>query len=287
MKSRSVIVIFVAFIAAFVLAGPVTAQDIVVSAADPASAAQGTTGLSVRITGKGFKRGANARFLRTGTSDPDGIVVNSTTYVSSDELIANIDVSPQTSLDKFDIEVSAAGRTGKGTEMFGVIPGGQAAGCVLPSSSPQFQLVGTLNSLSGTSPRFTGSFGVHVAMRPATISVDGSPRAALVAAVGSAESRAIEVFVLDAQSGAELQHVSVVPDASVVLGPRSMAAGDVNDDGIPDFALADPFANAAFVLVGDTTDGTLSYSARRVSTNRNIRCVRLGVGARRPERCRR
>ena len=133
MKSRSVIVIFVAFIAAMFLAGPVAAQDIVVSAADPASAAQGTTGLSVRITGKGFKRGATARFLRTGTSDPDGIVVNSTTYVSSDELIANIDVSPQTSLDKFDIEVSAAGRTGKGTEMFGVIPAGHAARDTLPA----------------------------------------------------------------------------------------------------------------------------------------------------------
>ena len=48
------------------------------------------------------------------------------------------------------------------------------------------------------------------------------------------------------------------------LAPAALAAGDVNGDAIPDFALADPFANAAFVLVGATTDGTLSYSARRV-----------------------
>src|SRR5262247_4857022 len=64
-----------------------------VTAADPASTAQGTINLNVKVTGKGFKNGAKAKWFVTGTTDQGGVTVNSTTFVSGTELTANITVA--------------------------------------------------------------------------------------------------------------------------------------------------------------------------------------------------
>jgi hypothetical protein len=103
-------------------APPAAAQDIVVSAADPPSAPQGTVNLDVTIKGKNFKRGAVARFLKSDNSDPTKITVKSTTFVNRTELRANVDIADTTeALGKFDIEVqNSDGRTGKGIELFTV-----------------------------------------------------------------------------------------------------------------------------------------------------------------------
>ena len=104
------------------LAAPLQAQQIQVTAADPPAAEQGTVNLNVSIKGKGFKKGATASFVLTGTDDPDGIAVNSTTFVSAGELIANINVAETATITKFDIKVrNSDGRIGKGTELFSVI----------------------------------------------------------------------------------------------------------------------------------------------------------------------
>jgi hypothetical protein len=104
-----------------VSAPPVAAQDIIVSSADPPSAPQGTLNLDVKITGRNFKRGAVSRFFETGTTNPGGITVKSTTFVSRTELRANIDIADKALLSKFDIEVqNSDGRTGKGIELFTV-----------------------------------------------------------------------------------------------------------------------------------------------------------------------
>src|SRR5215475_14420225 len=63
-----------------------------VTAADPMSASQGTVNLNVKVAGKGFKNGAKAKWFVTGTTDPGGVTVNSTTFVSGTELTANITV---------------------------------------------------------------------------------------------------------------------------------------------------------------------------------------------------
>ena len=97
------------------------AQQVQVTAADPPSAAQGTLNLDVRILGKGFKNGARANFFVAGTTDPGGVQVNSTTFVGSTELSANITVSDAATISTFDIQVlNADGRGGKGTELFAV-----------------------------------------------------------------------------------------------------------------------------------------------------------------------
>jgi hypothetical protein len=64
-----------------------------VTAADPMAAEQGTINLNVKVTGKGFKNGANAKWFVTRTTNPGGVAVNSTTFVSSTGLSANITVA--------------------------------------------------------------------------------------------------------------------------------------------------------------------------------------------------
>jgi hypothetical protein len=101
----------------------VQAQQVQVTAADPPSAAQGTINLNVKVKGKGFKNGANAKFFVTGTTDTGGVTVNSTTFVNSAELTANITVADTATISNFDILVTNSdGRGGKGTELFAVTP---------------------------------------------------------------------------------------------------------------------------------------------------------------------
>lgn len=106
-----------------------TAQgQVQVNAADPASAEQGTINLNVKVTGKGFKNGAKAKWFVTGTTDPGGVTVNSTTFVSSTELTANITVADTAVIANFDVAVANPdGRGGKGTELFAVTPKGQTS----------------------------------------------------------------------------------------------------------------------------------------------------------------
>jgi uncharacterized delta-60 repeat protein len=106
------------------------AQQVQVNAADPTAAAQGTINLNVKVTGKGFKNGANAKWFITGTTDPGGVVVNSTTFVSSGEVTANITVSDTAVITNFDIQVlNSDGRGGKGTELFKVVAKGNNDTC--------------------------------------------------------------------------------------------------------------------------------------------------------------
>lgn len=102
-----------------------------VTAAIPASAAQGIVNLNVKVTGKGFKNGAKANWFVTGSTDNGGVTVNSTTFVSSTEVTANITISDTAVVANYDIQVlNSDGRGGKGTELFGVTPkGGGNASC--------------------------------------------------------------------------------------------------------------------------------------------------------------
>ncbi len=97
------------------------AQQVQVTAAAPAAAAQGTINLNVKVTGKGFKNGAKAKWFVSGSTDDGGVTVNSTTFVNSGEVTANITVSDTAIIANFDIQVlNSDGRGGKGTELFAV-----------------------------------------------------------------------------------------------------------------------------------------------------------------------
>jgi uncharacterized delta-60 repeat protein len=126
------------------LSGPVSQAQgppVQVAAADPPAAEQGTVSLNVKVTGKGFKNGAQAKWFITGTTNPGGVTVNSTTFVSSTEVTANITVADAATIADFDIQVlNSDGRGGKGTELFKVIAKtanvGGGSNCPAPIPAP-------------------------------------------------------------------------------------------------------------------------------------------------------
>jgi hypothetical protein len=99
------------------------AQNVSVTAANPNTGAQGTTSLVVKISGKNFAPGAKTDFFLSGTTNPAGITVHGTQWISASEVDATIDIADTASLALFDIKVTntATGRSGKGSDMFSVI----------------------------------------------------------------------------------------------------------------------------------------------------------------------
>ena len=120
--------LWVAVLALVVLVlGPVGAAwaQVRVTAADPASTSQGTTGLNVTISGSGFDASAAVKFLVTGTTNPGGIEVTKVVVVNSKKLVATINAASDATVAQFDIEVSLSGdRKGKGTTLFTVLKKG-------------------------------------------------------------------------------------------------------------------------------------------------------------------
>ena len=100
------------------LRGGLTRQATVTSTS-PTSALRGTT-LDVRILGSGFDPNSKAQWAVGGVPTGD-VVVNSTQYVSSDEVVANVTVDSDADLTLYDVIVSAVGgKPGIGTEIFQV-----------------------------------------------------------------------------------------------------------------------------------------------------------------------
>jgi hypothetical protein len=87
---------------------------------DPPEAEQDTT-LNVRVLGSGFDRGSQATWLLAGEPRPDQVRTNSTKYVSDKELKANITISLDATVAKWDVEVmTRRGKKGIGIEAFQV-----------------------------------------------------------------------------------------------------------------------------------------------------------------------
>ncbi len=151
-----------------------SAQAIQVVSATPPSAEQGTLSLPVTIKGNGFKKGAKAKFFKTGTTDPAGISVSSTRFIDSTQLVATIDVGDTAAVAGFDIVVqNTDGRTGKGTELFSVTAK-RVDACTSPDPEP------ALNPYTSGSPGLPGYFdstfganGTGKVMSPRHFSVGG------------------------------------------------------------------------------------------------------------------
>src|SRR5882724_595140 len=147
MKSLRYASLFLGVLGTFLLAGSVSATaQIQVDSTNPGSAPQGTINLDIAITGNGFKQGAKAQWFVTGTTNPGGVTVNSTTFKGSTQLTANITVAPDAVISGFDILVTNAnGRTGKGTDKFAVTLKGTPIGCTTSGTPGGFTLVTVLN----------------------------------------------------------------------------------------------------------------------------------------------
>lgn len=143
---RTVVILAILGMAIILLANSAPAQ-ISVTSAIPNSATQGAINLDVTVGGKGFKAGAKAQWFISGTTNPGGVTVNSTTFVNPNTLTANITVSSTAYVGGFDIVVqNADGRSGKGTELFAVIQNGSGSTIASCSYNVTSVLYGTDSS---------------------------------------------------------------------------------------------------------------------------------------------
>ena len=91
-----------------------------VSSVAPDSSQRGVT-LDVTVNGSGYDQGSVARLERQGVPAAR-ITTNSTTFVTSRKLIANITIAADADTGKYDVAVTtASGRKGVGIELFDVI----------------------------------------------------------------------------------------------------------------------------------------------------------------------
>ena len=255
------------------------AAQIQVTSTNPVAAPQGTTNLNVTISGSGFKKGAKAQWFVTGTTNPGGVTVNSTAFNGSTQLTANITVASDAVISGFDIIVTNTdGRTGKGTDRFAVTAKGTPIGCSTTGTPSGFSLVTVLNPVqpNGAALITTGKLGNAIRVRPLDLNGD-SVVDTLVAFVTSGASSSSNpgtyIFLLDPATGVPqaTNPITNAPWQNPVLlltGVRTTlaAAGDVNGDGIPDFAMAGS-TNTPYLFVGsvDSTTYNPSWTAYLIS----------------------
>jgi hypothetical protein len=90
-----------------------------VNATDPSTSPQDVR-LNVRILGSNFNNGSTVRFLLNGKSVAT-VVVNATTFVNTNELVADVSIALEATPDLYDVEVTAfGGKKGIGIEKFAV-----------------------------------------------------------------------------------------------------------------------------------------------------------------------
>jgi len=90
-----------------------------VASAAPDTGQQNTT-IDVVINGSGFEADMVATWALSGVADPNQVRTNSTRFVNSRQLVANITISGSAALAKWDIQVMSKGKGGIGTELFTV-----------------------------------------------------------------------------------------------------------------------------------------------------------------------
>jgi hypothetical protein len=251
---------------------PLAAQSLQVNSASPNAAAQGTINLDVAIGGSGFKHGAKSQWFVSGTTNPGGVTVNSTTFVSSNQLTANITVADTATIASFDVLVqNTDGRTGKGTGLFSVQSKNNAStqGCILQPLPAGFTLMNTLNYVNSSgAAQYSGAFGLSVRLRKVTLGA----KDVLVTAVGSGVAQRLDIFFIDPLTATVLDGTAIGTNTqaqphiakSIAIKPARMVIGDFNGDGVPDIAVGQSLSGngLAYFFLGaiDSLTGVLSYS---------------------------
>src|SRR6266566_3873563 len=109
-------------------------SSVTVTSANPNTAPQDTT-INSHVYGSGFDRGSKAQWAQNGVPSPD-VKTNSTQYVSSTELIANISIASIATAGSYDIAVTTSnGIKGIGSELFIVSARPVASVAVSPTSA--------------------------------------------------------------------------------------------------------------------------------------------------------
>lgn len=98
------------------LAKAAPTSSVSLSSVSPDSASILTT-LDVKVNGSGFAPGMAAVWQLNGVADSTQIKTNSTTYVSSKQLVANITISGTATVASWDVAVYSGTKTGVGSEL--------------------------------------------------------------------------------------------------------------------------------------------------------------------------
>lgn len=220
----------------------VQAQQIQVAAANPSSAAQGTVNLNVKVTGKGFKKGAVSKFFVTGTIDPGGVRVNSTTFVNSGELTANVTVADTAIIANFDIAVANPdGRGGKGTELFAVTPRDPVIAYVASTSTSDTLMA---MNVDGTFKQTVLAAQNSVSMESGFHNANWSPDGTQLVFSSDIQGPGIYVVNLDGTGLRKVISTNKVAGISPVWSPIPLADGFYRiafSDTLPDRQDADLF----------------------------------------------
>ena len=239
MNRRLVSFGWLAIILGVLLGTPIlTTAQIQVNSANPSAAPQGTTNLNVAISGSGFKKGANAKWFVTGTTNPGGVTVTSTTFNNAGQVTANITISSDAVVSGFDIAVTNTdGRTGKGTDKFAVLNSGAAKNSCTDIPISITFLATTVapaaisNDISGTPYQGLGNEIIHKCY--------GSNDATMVLAHSS---RSVSI-----------QFPAPIPGSIIVAGPPSFAGGTAFQSQ-PFFNVRNVLNSGAIIATSPATD---------------------------------
>src|SRR6266566_834140 len=275
MKSKHCLFVLLTLAAAVNFLGAVSAiAQIQVNSTTPSAAPQGTVNLNGTVNCSGFKKGAKAQWFVTGTTNPGGVTVNSTTFNGSSSLTASITIASGAVISGYDVRVTNAdGRTGKGTDLFAVTQQGTPTGCSTTGTPGGFTLQAVLNPVqqSGAALVTTLILGEAIRVQPLDLKRDGVVDTLVAFVTSGSNNGSIPgtyVFFLDPATG-QPQATNPATGAAwqnplqVLTGVQSRhaAAGDVNGDGIPDFVLASPADSVAYLFGGAVAIGNVTGGA--------------------------
>ena len=230
----------------------------------PRSGEKGRT-LDVRVYGTGFTAGATATWALHGVADPSKVKTNSTTFVSSTELIANITIAPDATIDYWDVQVSAAVccKTGVGTEMFEVTTAMPVGPGSAYGVNDLGDIAGTFGSIGSTAPHAyvvsgeNASFSDLGLQHASAISQDGR---IVVGGIGS--SQPIAAVWTRAAGAAWPIAGARLPDPPGMTFTNGRANGVVTLSGENVTLIAGILTTPSTAVYWESTDGTWASPAR-------------------------
>jgi alpha-tubulin suppressor-like RCC1 family protein len=227
-----------------------------VTSAAPDSTLQDTT-LNVHVFGAGFDRGSKAQWAQNGVPSPD-VTTNSTQFVSSTELLANVTVAVTASPGSYDIAVTTShGVKGIGTELFTISSRPVTSVTVTPTaltmaSTSTYRLTATTYDHAGKV--LTGRFVTWSTSNTAVATVSSTGLVTAQSA-GTATITATSEGV----SGTSAITVTAIPSGSLVFS--ALTAGSTHTCGIAGGAAYCWGYNAdGQIGNGSTSDATLPAS---------------------------
>src|SRR6266568_5006319 len=163
MKSKRCWFVLLVLAGAVNFLGAVSAiAQIQVNSTTPSAAPQGTVNLNVTVNGSGFKKGAKAQWFVTGTTNPGGVTVNSTTFILGEAIrVQPLDLKRDGVVDTLVAFVTSGSNNGSipGTYVFFLDPATGQPQATNPATGAAWQ--NPLQVLTGVQSRHAAAGDVN------------------------------------------------------------------------------------------------------------------------------